>query len=116
MQNAVNIEEAFEDEKFDSFKNRAKETLKEAYAVIEDMEGVDRLHQAKAIKEAALKENKRQLVITQQMVYDRLEKLKKSRNQVEEKKRSILYVKLIIAVGIVAASAVFGPALLAFIF
>ena len=72
---SVNIEESFEDEKFDSFKNRAKDALGDACALIEDIEGLNKLHQIKCIKEEILTENKKQLIITQQDVKKRLERL-----------------------------------------
>lgn len=117
--NAVKIEEAFADEKFDSFKNRAKETLKEAFDVIEDMEGLDQLHQAKAIKEAALAENKRQLVLTTEMVRERLKRLQNI-NKKNKSHGNISIVKIAFAILIltmlIALAVIYGPAVLTLIF
>lgn len=113
--NAVKIEEAFEDEKFDSFKNRAKETLKEAYAVIEDMEGLDMLHQAKAIKEALLAENRRQLVLTHEKVRGRLERLQAVK-ETEETRSGWPIKRIIFAVVLIVLAAIYGPVILALIF
>lgn len=114
--NTLKIEEAFADEKFDSFKNRAKETLKEAYDVIEDMEGLDQLHQAKAIKEAALAENRKQLVLTHEKVRERLERLQTVNNPIEETQTGWPIKRIIFAVMLIALAAVYGPEILALIF
>lgn len=119
--NAVKIEEAFADEKFDSFKNRAKETLKEAYDVIEDMEGLDMLHQAKAIKEAALAENRKQLVLTHEKVRERLERLQKVNKTNEESYQGDgisvgkVTCAIFLLIAIITLAVIYGPAILTLI-
>lgn len=116
LANSINIEEAFEDEKFDSFKSRAKEILKETYAVIEDMEGLDMLHQAKAIKEALLTENRKQLVLTHEKVRERLERLQSSNKETEETQSGWPIKRIIFAAVLIILAAIYGPAILALIF
>ena len=74
----INIEREMEDDKLNELKARAREILQETAYVLDDMEGMSAIKQARFIKEEVLKENRRQMVLKSSELHERLERIKRA--------------------------------------